>query len=86
MSVSGRNIDGCLKVCKIIDDYDFPFIEINISCAHSSEAHGFITRNSKHISLLVKTLKKKRKNRLNENFDGELFSVICLMWNIKQKT
>ena len=61
MSVSGRNIDGCLKVCKIIDDYDFPFIEINISCAHSSEAHGFITRNSKHISLLVKTLKKKIK-------------------------
>jgi len=61
MSVSGREIDDCLKVCKIIDKYNFPFIEINISCAHSNEAHGFITRNSEHISSLVKTLKKNIK-------------------------
>jgi len=61
MSVSGRDIDDCLKVCKIIDKYNFPFIEINISCAHSNEAHGFITRNSEHISVLVKTLKKNIK-------------------------
>lgn len=58
MSVSGRNINHCLNVCKIIDKYNFPFIEINISCAHSNEAHGFITRDFKHISILVKTLKK----------------------------
>lgn len=64
MSVSGRDINGCLKVCKIIDKYNFPFIEINISCAHSNEAHGFITRNSEHISKLVKTLKKNIKTPL----------------------
>jgi len=58
MSVSGRNINDCLETCKIIDKYDFPFIEINISCAHTNEVHGFINRNSEHISLLVKTLKK----------------------------
>ena len=61
MSVSGREISECLKVCKIIDKYNFPFIEINISCAHSNEAHGFITRNAEHISLLVKTLKENIK-------------------------
>ncbi len=61
MSVSGRVIDDCLKVCKIIDKYNFSFIEINVSCAHSNEAHGFITRNSEHISVLVKTLKKNIK-------------------------
>jgi len=61
MSVSGRDISDCLNVCKIIDKYNFPFIEINISCAHSNEAHGFITRNSEHISTLVKTLKKNVK-------------------------
>ena len=61
MSVSGREINDCLKVCKIIDKYNFPFIEINISCAHSNEAHGFITRNSEHISKLVKILKKNIK-------------------------
>ncbi|MDP2684836.1 MAG: 4Fe-4S binding protein [bacterium] len=61
ISVSGRDIGDCLKVCKIIDKYNFPFIEINISCAHSNEAHGFITRNSEHISILVKTLKKNIK-------------------------
>ncbi len=61
MSVSGRDISDCLNVCKIIDKYNFPFIEINISCAHSNEAHGFITRNSEHISVLVKTLKKNIK-------------------------
>ncbi len=61
MSVSGRDISNCLKVCKIIDKYNFPFIEINISCAHSNEINGFITRNSKHISTLVKILKKNIK-------------------------
>ena len=29
MSVSGRDISGCLAVCEIIDEYNFPFIEIN---------------------------------------------------------
>jgi dihydroorotate dehydrogenase (NAD+) catalytic subunit len=61
MSVSGRDVNDCLKVCRVIDGYGFPFIEINISCAHSNDAHGFITRNSEHISSLVKQLKKNIK-------------------------
>ncbi len=61
MSVSGRNIDDCLKVCKRIDSYNYPYIEINISCAHSNEVHGFINRNSAHIKKLVKTLKMNIK-------------------------
>ncbi len=65
MSVSGREIKDCLKVCKIIDQYNFPLIEINISCAHSNSVNGFINRNAQHIELLVKTLKKNIKTPIS---------------------
>jgi dihydroorotate dehydrogenase/NAD-dependent dihydropyrimidine dehydrogenase PreA subunit len=58
MSVSGRDIKGCFAVAKELDCYDFPYLEINISCAHSNSVHGFITRNSEHINKLVSTLKQ----------------------------
>ena len=57
MSVSGRDIEGCANVCKIIDQYKFPYIELNVSCAHSNNVHGFITRNDSHIKTLVSTIK-----------------------------
>jgi len=57
MSISGRDIEGCLTVCQELDSYHFPFFEINISCAHSNDAHGYITRNSEHITTLIRTLK-----------------------------
>ena len=61
MSVSGRDIKGCLETCKILDSFNFPFLEINISCSHSNEVHGFITRNKEHITKLVTVLKKNVK-------------------------
>lgn len=61
MSVSGREINDCVEVCKILDRFNFPFLEINISCSHSNEAHGFITRNSEHIATLIKKLKENIK-------------------------
>lgn len=61
MAVSGRDIAGCVRVCKELDSFHFPFLEINVSCAHSNKAHGFITRNEKHIKALVKALKKQVK-------------------------
>lgn len=57
MSVSGRDIPGCVEVCKELDKHGFLMLEINVSCAHSNSVHGFITRNSDHISTLVKSLK-----------------------------
>jgi len=57
ISISGRDINGCLAVCQELDRFNFPFFEINISCAHSNDAHGFITRNWEHITTLVRTLK-----------------------------
>lgn len=59
MSVSGRNIDDCLKVCQTLDNFNFPLLEINVSCAHSNEAHGFITRSKSHIIKLIGALKEK---------------------------
>ncbi len=58
MSVSGRDIAGCIEVCKELDSYGFPFFEINISCAHSNDAYGFITRNSEHIQSLIRGIKE----------------------------
>lgn len=80
MSVSGRDIDGCVKVCKILDKYNFPMLEINLSCAHSNNVHGFITRNSKHIESIVRQLKDNIKTPIgiklgHSEFIVELASV-----------
>lgn len=57
MSVSGRDVKGCAQVCKELDSYKFPFFEINISCAHSNETNGFITRNGDHIKSVIHEIK-----------------------------
>lgn len=57
MSVSGRDIKGCVEVCKVLDKYRFPMLEVNVSCAHSNSVHGFITRNGDHIKQLVSDIK-----------------------------
>jgi dihydroorotate dehydrogenase (NAD+) catalytic subunit len=58
MSVSGRDIAGCVKVCKELDQFSgWPYLEINVSCAHSNNVHGMITRNEEHIRSLVSALK-----------------------------
>jgi len=57
MSVSGRDIDGCVEVCKILDGFHFPMIEVNISCAHSNSIYGFITRNGKFIEDAIGRIK-----------------------------
>lgn len=58
MSVSGRDISGCAQVCKELDGFNFPYLEVNISCAHSNSQHGFITRNGQHIRDLVSAIKE----------------------------
>jgi dihydroorotate dehydrogenase (fumarate) len=57
MSVSGRNIEDCVKVCKELDIYRFPAIEINISCAASSGVHGQITKNIDFVKTITKRIK-----------------------------
>lgn len=57
MSVSGRDVNGCVDVCREIDQHRFSMIEVNISCAHSNSVHGMITRNSEHIRAVVGSLK-----------------------------
>jgi|GEM_PF-89326 len=57
MSVSGRDIDGCVAVCKELDSYGFPLLEINVGCSHSNSIHGWITRNEEHVRRLVGSIK-----------------------------
>lgn len=58
MSISGRDILGCTEVCKELDLFGFPYLEVNISCAHSNSRHGFITRNGEHIRTLIDSIKQ----------------------------
>ena len=57
MSVSGRDIEGCVKVCKELDEYKFPLIEVNVSCGVSNGVHGYITRDEQHVRTLIRSLK-----------------------------
>lgn len=58
-SVSGRDIDGCVAVCKELDTYydKWLYLEINISCAHSNNVHGMITRNENYVREIVSRIK-----------------------------
>ena len=59
MSISGRDIAGCLAVCKELDLFQgWLYFEINISCAHSNHEHGMITRDMLHIKEVVFSLKQ----------------------------
>lgn len=57
MSVSGRDVEGCINVCRELDDYGFPLFEVNISCGVSNGVHGYITRNQEHVRDVVSGLK-----------------------------
>ena len=59
MSIYGRDIDGCVEVCRELDKYKgaWVYLEINISCAHSNDLHGMIARNSEHITRLISSIK-----------------------------
>ncbi len=58
MGVSGRDIEGCVEVCKELDEFKLPFIEINVSCGVSNGVHGFITRDPDHIAKVCDDIKK----------------------------
>ncbi len=58
MSISGRDISGCIDVCRELDLYGFPLMELNISCAHSNNIHGMITRNEEHIKKVIGGVKE----------------------------
>ena len=46
MSVSGRDIDDCIDVCRELDRYGgWLYFEINVSCAHSNNVHGYINKD-----------------------------------------
>lgn len=58
-SISGRDIDGCITACKKLEHYagNWLYLEINLSCAHSNNVHGMITRNESHIKEILTRLK-----------------------------
>ncbi len=58
MSISGRDINDCLMVCKELDQFNgWLYFEINMSCAHSNYVHGMITRDEQHIKNTIACLK-----------------------------
>lgn len=57
MAVSGRDIEGCAEVCSELDEYEFPYIEINVGCGVTNGVIGYITRDQEHIQRLVESVK-----------------------------
>jgi dihydroorotate dehydrogenase (NAD+) catalytic subunit len=56
VSVSGRNIDDCVRSCSLLDAQSH-FFEINISCSHAGRAYGRLTDNLEHIRNLMRSLR-----------------------------
>lgn len=58
MSISGRDIDECVEVCRELDRYEgWLYFEINVSCAHSNNVHGYINKDKIHVEELCAKLK-----------------------------
>jgi dihydroorotate dehydrogenase len=58
MSISGRDIDECVDVCRELDRYEgWLYLEINVSCAHSNNVHGYINKDKRHVEALCSKLK-----------------------------
>jgi dihydroorotate dehydrogenase/Pyruvate/2-oxoacid:ferredoxin oxidoreductase delta subunit len=63
MSVSGRDIDECIEVCRELDRYGgWLYFEINVSCAHSNNVHGYINKDKAHVEELCTKLKSSALN------------------------
>lgn len=58
MSVSGRIVEDCVKVCEELDEYAFPYLELNVGCGATNGVIGYITRDEDHISRLVNSVKE----------------------------
>jgi dihydroorotate dehydrogenase (NAD+) catalytic subunit len=56
VSVSGRNIDDCVRSCSLLDA-QAQFFEINISCSHAGVAYGRLTDDLDHIRDLMRSLR-----------------------------
>ncbi len=58
MAVSGRDIEGCIAVCKELDQHDIPFIEVNVGCGVTNGVISAITRDEEHVRRLVGSIKQ----------------------------
>jgi len=58
MAVSGRDIEGCTTVCAELDEYGFPYLEINVGCGVTNGVLSYITRDEEHIRRLVGSIKE----------------------------
>lgn len=58
MAASGRDIEGCVKVCQELDAYRFPYLELNVGCGVTNGVLGYITRDEEHIKRLVGSIKE----------------------------
>ncbi len=60
ISLSGRDIKGCLNLIKVFDKLQVDAYEINISCPHSSILYGNLS-SREHITSLLKEVRRATK-------------------------
>ena len=54
VSVSGRDIDDCARLCDRLPLEHVMFIELNVSCSHAGELYGRIGEDPSHVYNLVR--------------------------------
>jgi len=59
VSISGRDIDDCVSLARILDDAKVMAFEINISCSHAGALFGRVGESEAHVGRLVEALKRE---------------------------
>ncbi len=57
VSVSGRDIIGCVTLARELERARVPLLEINVSCSHAGHLYGRISEDCAHVTRLVASLK-----------------------------
>lgn len=57
ISLSGRDLDGCVNLIKSFDEIGVDAYEINISCSHSGSLHGNLNINLSYLEQLMKRIR-----------------------------
>jgi dihydroorotate dehydrogenase (NAD+) catalytic subunit len=56
VSISGRDTDDCVEVCRVIPPELIPLVEVNVSCSHAGATFGAIGDDPSRVFSLVTSL------------------------------
>lgn len=57
VSLSGRDLKGCMRLIRVFDTLGVDAYEINVSCSHSGALHGNLNVDLEHLTRVVQTVR-----------------------------